>query len=236
MKYLIVNGDDFGYSRGVNRGIIKAHTNGIVTSTSVLVDGNAAAEASTLSKYPILSVGLHFSLVDKETRLAWLKGTYKTVIKDKVKREFERQIRKFIEIVGRLPDHLDGHYHIHIYPRVRSIIGEYSKVHHIPVRAFGKANFIDKFYGQNKLTRKTYLHGVSVENLLRILANLKEGINELMCHPGIVDEDLKRISSYNVEREIELKTLTNREIINFIKKNDIKLCSWNKVKSVIMDL
>ena len=38
MKYLIVNGDDFGASRGINRGILEAHQDGILTSTSLFVD------------------------------------------------------------------------------------------------------------------------------------------------------------------------------------------------------
>ena len=37
MKWLIVTGDDFGASPGINRGILEAHVNGILTSTSVLV-------------------------------------------------------------------------------------------------------------------------------------------------------------------------------------------------------
>ena len=42
MRYLIVNGDDFGLSPGVSRGIIEAHRHGILTSTSLMVDRPAA--------------------------------------------------------------------------------------------------------------------------------------------------------------------------------------------------
>ncbi|MDQ3931797.1 MAG: ChbG/HpnK family deacetylase, partial [Actinomycetota bacterium] len=62
-KYLIVNSDDFGASRGVNRGIIEAHTDGIVTSASLMVTGRAVNEAVSLSReYPALSVGLHWDV------------------------------------------------------------------------------------------------------------------------------------------------------------------------------
>ena len=47
-RILVVNADDFGQSEGVNRGIIEAHTNGIVTSASLMVRWPAAREASAL--------------------------------------------------------------------------------------------------------------------------------------------------------------------------------------------
>ena len=48
MKYLIVNGDDFGAGHGINRGIIEAHRDGILTSTSFMVDMPGAEEAALL--------------------------------------------------------------------------------------------------------------------------------------------------------------------------------------------
>ena len=46
-RYLIVNADDFGQSPGINRGVIEAHENGIVTSASLMVRWPAAAEPGT---------------------------------------------------------------------------------------------------------------------------------------------------------------------------------------------
>src|SRR5206468_2523251 len=58
MKYLIVNGDDFGYGRGINRGIVEAHERGILTSTSLMVKTPWSEEAAALSRsMPDLSVG-----------------------------------------------------------------------------------------------------------------------------------------------------------------------------------
>src|SRR2546430_6336748 len=70
VKYLIVNADDFGASRGINRGIIEAHQRGVLTSTSLLVNAAASGEAAELSRSaPGLSVGLHADVRDE------LKGT-----------------------------------------------------------------------------------------------------------------------------------------------------------------
>ena len=48
MKRLIVNGDDFGASRGINRGVIEANAKGILTSASMMVDRFASEEAARL--------------------------------------------------------------------------------------------------------------------------------------------------------------------------------------------
>src|SRR2546426_8473794 len=62
-RYLIVNADDFGRSAGVNRGIIRAHQHGIVTSASLMVRWPAAAAAAEYARrHSRLSVGLHLDL------------------------------------------------------------------------------------------------------------------------------------------------------------------------------
>src|ERR671914_186803 len=61
--FLIVNADDFGQSRGINRGVIDAHRHGIVTSASLMVRWPAALEAAAYARaHPELSVGLHLDL------------------------------------------------------------------------------------------------------------------------------------------------------------------------------
>src|SRR5271166_3604204 len=60
VKSLIVNGDDFGFSSEVNAGVIRAHREGILTSTSLMVAEAARDEAASLAKdNPALDVGLH---------------------------------------------------------------------------------------------------------------------------------------------------------------------------------
>ncbi len=60
-RVLIVNADDFGLSKGQNYGIIEACRNGVVTSTTALVNGAAIDHAAQLSRStPELAVGMHF--------------------------------------------------------------------------------------------------------------------------------------------------------------------------------
>lgn len=63
MGKLIINSDDFGYSNGVNYGIIDAYRNGILTSTTLMANMPGFNEAVKLKKeYPRLGVGVHLTL------------------------------------------------------------------------------------------------------------------------------------------------------------------------------
>jgi predicted glycoside hydrolase/deacetylase ChbG (UPF0249 family) len=84
------------------------------------------------------------------------------------------------------------------------------------------------FFGWDKFKRRDF-RKISVDSLLRILTSLKDGVNEIMRHPGFVDEGLRKISRYLEEREKEVETLTNERVINFIKESGIKLCSWGAI-------
>jgi predicted glycoside hydrolase/deacetylase ChbG (UPF0249 family) len=62
-RFLIVNADDFGLSEGVNRGIIEAHEQGIVTSASLMVHKPSAISAAAYSREHLrLGLGLHLDL------------------------------------------------------------------------------------------------------------------------------------------------------------------------------
>ena len=68
-RELIVNADDFGRSPGVNRGIVRAHEHGVVTSASLMVRWAAAPEAARYARErPDLSLGLHVDLGEWEYR------------------------------------------------------------------------------------------------------------------------------------------------------------------------
>src|SRR5580693_10381914 len=64
VKRLVVNADDFGFTRDVNQGIVEAHRNGILTATTLMATGAAFADAVRLAKEnPALDIGCHLVLV-----------------------------------------------------------------------------------------------------------------------------------------------------------------------------
>lgn len=209
MKYLIVNADDFGYSYSVNRGIIEAHTQGIVTSTSVMVDSVAAHEAKELTRLPNLSIGLHFELKEVEN----------------VQSEFARQFAKFVSLVGKVPDHLDSHKKHTTTPGIKEVLETSARNLKIPVRDFGYAKFIDLFFG---------LHSdgdVSVSQLKRAIDHATNKYNEIMCHVGYSDDYLREHSSYNNQREQELQSVCDPMIKKYIQSKGLELSNWKSLVS-----
>jgi len=147
---LIVNADDFGLSEAVNRAVIHAHENGIVTSTSIMAGGAAFEHAADLAvRCPTLDVGVHLtlteqrpvaesvpSLVDADGKFAphateLAKRCFRGAIElGDVRKELDAQIRRVLAH-GLRPTHLDGHQHVHVLPGVARVVAELAHEHGI---------------------------------------------------------------------------------------------------------
>lgn len=142
-RRLIVAADDFGMSAGVNAGIIRAHTEGILTEASLMVTGRAVDEAVALARAtPTLSVGLHLVLVQgraasppaRVPRLVAATGEFGVNpiaagfryfftpgIRAELHREVSAQIEAFLA-TGLPLSHVDGHVTVHMHPVVVEIL------------------------------------------------------------------------------------------------------------------
>jgi chitin disaccharide deacetylase len=217
MKYLIVNGDDFGAGRGINRGIIEAHCRGILTSTSLIVNAPWSEAAAALSRtVPDLSVGLHIHLLSAgKNPAAGPDGGCRA--------ELYRQFSRFQELMDRLPTHLDSHHNMHRDPRLLPDFVDLARQYGLPLREHSPVRYFSKFYGQ--WAGETHLEQISVESLMRILeTQVQEGITELSCHPGYADPDFP--SGYSAERETELRTLCDPIIRQVLAERSIQLVSF----------
>jgi len=130
-KYLIVNADDYGRTPGVSKGIRKAHRDGIVTSTTALMNMPGIEEElrTVMREAPELGLGVHLVLTSGSPLLApaavdSITGGRKTfpaqedfirklntIDPEQAAAEWDAQILKFISVTGRNPDHLDSHHH-----------------------------------------------------------------------------------------------------------------------------
>ncbi|HEY3660859.1 MAG TPA: ChbG/HpnK family deacetylase [Candidatus Udaeobacter sp.] len=143
MKQLIVNADDWGLTPAVNRGVVRAFKDGIVTSASLLVTGSAFEDAVALAgQNPRLDVGLHLALVEERAILG--RDALPTLVDEtgrfprtsaefirravlgrirwhEVEREIAAQIALFQKTGLRL-SHLNSHQHLHMFPPVFQIV------------------------------------------------------------------------------------------------------------------
>lgn len=224
-KHCIVNGDDFGASPGISRGILEAHQKGILTSTSLMVDMPDAQQAARLSRdFPRLSVGLHavFTHEDCSPRIDFNDTA-------RCRHELERQWNRFCELVGRPPTHLDAHHNIYRDARLTPLFIECAAANYVPLREHSQVNYFPDFYGQ--WDGDPHLEQISVDNLCRMLAkHVGPGITELGCHPGHIDEGFK--SSYSIERETELRTLCSPIVRQAIGDLGIALVSYHELGNI----
>ena len=191
MKWLIVNGDDFGASLGINRGILEAHVNGILTSTSVLVHRAASFAVTDVARNcPDLSLGLHLELDRAETT--------------RLPEQLDGQLKRFVELVGAPPTHVDSHHDVHRDPRIAPHVRAWADQQGLPLRGCSRARPLSRFYGQ--WGGHSHPEQINAASLLALVdAEEGEGIIELSCHPGYVEPEFE--TSYAAEREIELRTL-----------------------------
>jgi len=148
VRRLIVNADDFGFTSGVNRAIVEAHTHGVVTSSTLMANGPAFAEAVVLAKAnPRLSVGCHVVLIDGEPvvdarQLPSLTGLSPTTPSFATQGQFRDGLKTFaaravagrmnadeimaearaqirkIQAAGISVSHVDTHKHTHLFPKI----------------------------------------------------------------------------------------------------------------------
>ncbi|HWG60002.1 MAG TPA: ChbG/HpnK family deacetylase [Candidatus Acidoferrales bacterium] len=144
MKELILNADDFGLTRGVNEAIIRAHREGVLTSATLMANGEAFDDAIAAARAnPRLGVGCHLvlvggtsvadareipSLADGAGRLPRTLGALIARVScgrirsEEIERELAAQVRKIRE-AGLEPTHLDTHKHAHAHPVILEAVG-----------------------------------------------------------------------------------------------------------------
>ncbi|WP_051888967.1 hopanoid biosynthesis-associated protein HpnK [Caballeronia sordidicola] len=144
-RALIVNADDFGLHTRVNDAVERAHRNGVLTSASLMVAGDAAADAvERARRLPTLRVGLHIvladgrassprsdipQLVDDQGRFgnAMVRDGVRFFFLPRVRAQLAHEIRAQFEAFAAtgLPlDHVNTHKHFHLHPTVLSLLIE----------------------------------------------------------------------------------------------------------------
>lgn len=141
MKTIILNADDFGMSNEANKGILLCHTNGIVSSASLMANMPGFDEAEKmLKKYPSLDAGVHLnmtwgkpltnakSLVDETGNFR--QDMIKRILLGKFeKSDIEEEIKAQIQLCKKRAkiSHVNSHKHFHVFPSVMKIVADIVK-------------------------------------------------------------------------------------------------------------
>lgn len=134
-KTIVLCADDFGLNQGVSQGILKLARIGRLSAVSCMVnmpDFSVYAQELLALKNTV-QIGLHFNLTEGtllsipgrpcfslnelliRTHLASIKLSF-------IAQEFKQQLEQFVQVMGCLPDFIDGHQHVHQFPRIRQVI------------------------------------------------------------------------------------------------------------------
>lgn len=217
---LIVNADDFGWSRDVNEGILYCHQHGILTATTLMAGGAAFSHAVELAREsPSLDVGVHLTLLHTASVLngAALPADVPSLLRAvalgriDVYSEFAAQVRKIVA-AGICPSHLDTHKHTHVLPVVASAVARIVREFGIRwVRMpfdFGGSSGVaarlmrTQMWGMRRKLRAAgalttdHFAGFAETGfldegrLVELIDRLPAGSTELMCHPGFLGPEL----------------------------------------------
>lgn len=278
MKKLIINADDFGLHENINLGIITGHTQGCITSATIMAGGPAFFHAAALAAdCRSLGVGVHLTLVggypaakpeqiptliDREGRLyakypLFLRKFCTAAVRpEDVRREFVAQVKKVLA-AGIEITHLDSHQHLHVVPGIIDIVIDIAREFHIrairipaePLFYFGgfrpsagrligrsglsilaalargkarraRLAVPDHFFGM--------LAGGSMEErlLMNIIDSLPDGSSEIMLHPGLANEVLQPVFSWDYHWQQELAAVTSPRLAAGLRRCRVSLVSF----------
>lgn len=254
VRHIWLCADDYGISPGVNRAICELIKLRRLNATSVMVTGPAvghdeiAALKAAAADNPHCAIGLHavltapfhpltmpfkpldgglFLPLTKMLRVSLLRRLDKEIIRA----EFAAQIAAFAAALGRLPDYVDGHQHVQVFPQVRDAFLDAVKSHapQAWVRQCGrsqssrprggppKALLLDTLSRQFR--RKAARVGVAFNpgfagaydftrqpDFGALMRSFLDGLPDgglVMCHPGFVDDILVQLDPLTDQRERE---------------------------------
>jgi predicted glycoside hydrolase/deacetylase ChbG (UPF0249 family) len=241
LKRLIINADDFGFTRDVNAGIIQAHREGVLTSTTLMANGDAFHDAVRLAlETPTLDVGCHLVLVQGRSVLDGraLPETPARLLFQKLDAypELRAQIQKIIAC-GIRPTHLDSHKHTHLLPGVFRAVVRLAKEFSIPYirRPLPSIGLYRRLALASGIRMTDHLLGFRLTGTLTedtfaaTIKRLPEGETEFLCHPGLLGPELAQARTRLKESRVrELEALTSPRIRALISASGVCLSPFQR--------
>lgn len=231
---LVINADDFGYTKANTAGIVEGYQRGIIRSTTALCNMPYLEWGRDLAKdCADLGIGVHLTLTlgrsltgvksftDGQGNFLSKKEIYAAELDpDEVYAEWKAQIERYIEVFGHKPSHLDSHHSVHDFnEKQKAVALRLAQEYGLHLRRYSPYQYVAGFFGPTA-TR---------EDLLRLLEENAGRDIEIMTHPGYCDLELYRVSSYNVHRVQELDVLCSREVMDYVQDHGIELAHYDPI-------
>jgi len=241
MKKLVLVADDYGFTNGINKGCIEANQKGILTEMSLMLDSPATQEGVNLIlENNVEGLGIHITLNDivgtgKYLRTADYKVLLEETSSEKLSARVKDELKRFEDMVGRIPTHINGHQNCCLHPKTIDAVIEYALDNDIYIRRtkhFGggnpgagstEANKIMEDAGV-KITDYIFEHiegtyEEAYQGFLDVLKDIEDDtVTEIFFHPAYVDDELRKYSSLLEDRERDLKLLTDKSFKEEIEK------------------
>lgn len=246
---LIVRADDLGFTEAVNYGIVKTIRDGIVRSTGLMPNMPAAQHGFDLIKdMDNVSVGQHTnivvgrpvsdpkqipSLVDADGNFinskVYRAATEDFVVFEEAVLEIEAQLKRFMEITGRRPDYFEGHAVNSVnFNKGLARVAQKHGLFNVPF----PAQLV--LHGDTPV-RVAMCFNMTPDNMydpLSFILNDEGGVLDsevvlMIFHPGYVDQDILRMSSFNMIRPLEVEALCSPQVKQWVADNGIELVNFS---------
>ncbi len=242
MKKLIIRADDLGYCEAVNYGIEKTIRCGFVRTVGLMTNTEAAEHGVHLLKDLDICLGLHVNICDgyplsnkqnvhsllQENGMFKTAGEYRGAAEDIVAYEealieVDAQYKRYLELTGRRPSYIDIHSvsSEHLEAAVKEIAAK-EGTDYLPLRF----NEPVCFHGHMLTTHMDSIFpGYDPFESLKAAAahSSDDNISLMVCHPGYVDEHLRKTSLLVMQRPAETEMLTSAAVMEWLKNNHVCL-------------
>jgi hypothetical protein len=153
-----------------------------------------------------------------------------------IRDEAAAQAKRFADVFGRHPTHIDTHYHMHRLPRILDAVLEVAADLGLPVRAV-TPEMARQIRARGLRASDRMIGDVgpeaywNAESLVRSIETAEEGVTELMCHPGYADDALS-MSTYCKQREGELRGLCDPRPKAALKQAGVRLIRYDDLAAM----
>jgi chitin disaccharide deacetylase len=243
MGSIVISADDLGYSAGINKAILQLARDSRIQAVSVLIGLHREAWPEFVN----IDLGLHLNATFPPGLISLEKGfdryrfrnSFSAIEIKMIRDEFRAQFDLFCATFDRFPIHLNAHHGIHRNPQIMDLLIELARESNSFVRAY-TAEMVKALKASNVRhvdmsirvdTKSSITESSHLSSVAQALKSCGDGAYELVCHPGLVDEQLRLQSSMVDSRAIEFSLLNSMKMSSMLHELGFKETRFSAISS-----